>query len=97
MIISDKGQIIRIKISAISTMGRNTQGVTLIKLNDNEKVVAIESLAEKEEDENKEGSTDQLQLGQDDETQTTSEESEAGETTESSDTSDSNNNDDNGV
>jgi len=42
MIISDKGQVIRTKISGISLMGRTTQGVRLIKLKDGEAVVAVE-------------------------------------------------------
>lgn len=49
MIISSKGQIVRIKISDISTMGRNTQGVRLVKLKDGERVVAVQPLAHDEE------------------------------------------------
>ena len=51
MIISDKGQIVRIRIREISTMGRNTQGLRLLRLKEGEKVVAVQSLAEKEADE----------------------------------------------
>lgn len=51
MIITDKGQVIRTKISGISLMGRATQGVRIIKLKDGESVVAIEKIAEPEEDE----------------------------------------------
>ncbi len=56
MIISDKGQIVRIRIREIYTMGRNTQGVRLLRLKDGEKVVATQSLAEVEDEdlENKE-------------------------------------------
>ena len=46
MIITDKGQIVRIRIKEISTMGRNTQGVRLVRLKEGEKVVACQSLAE---------------------------------------------------
>lgn len=49
MIISNKGQIVRIKISDISTMGRNTQGVRLVKLKSGERVVAVQPLATEEE------------------------------------------------
>jgi DNA gyrase subunit A len=49
MIITDKGQIVRIRIREISSMGRNTQGVRLVRLKEGEKVVACQSLAEKEE------------------------------------------------
>lgn len=47
MVISSKGQIVRIKVSSISLMGRNTQGVRLVKLKQGERVVAVEALAEK--------------------------------------------------
>ncbi len=50
MVITDKGQVVRIRIREISTMGRNTQGVRLVRLKDGEKVVACQSLAEKELD-----------------------------------------------
>jgi DNA gyrase subunit A len=50
MIITDKGQVIRTKISGISLLGRNTQGVRLINVKPDEKVVAVEKIAESEED-----------------------------------------------
>lgn len=50
MIITDKGQVIRTKISGISLMGRATQGVRIIKLKDGESVVAIEKIAEPEQE-----------------------------------------------
>lgn len=50
MIITDKGQVIRTKISGISLLGRNTQGVRLINLKDGEKVVAVEKIAESDDD-----------------------------------------------
>ena len=49
MIISDKGQVIRTKISGISLMGRTTQGVRLIKLKDGEAVVAVEKIIDPDE------------------------------------------------
>lgn len=48
MIITDKGQVIRTKISGISLMGRTTQGVRLIRLKEGENVVAVEKIAEEE-------------------------------------------------
>ncbi len=51
MIITDKGQVVRIRIREISTMGRNTQGVRLVRLKEGEKLVACQSLAEKGGDE----------------------------------------------
>lgn len=56
MIITDKGQVIRTKISGISLLGRATQGVRIIRLKENEKVVAVASLLEDESDETAEGS-----------------------------------------
>lgn len=56
MIITDKGQVIRTKISGISLLGRNTQGVRLINVKPDEKVVAVEKIAESEED-NSDGET----------------------------------------
>jgi len=48
MFITNHGKIIRIKISGISVIGRNTQGVKLIGVEKDEKVVGIARLAEKE-------------------------------------------------
>jgi len=48
MFITNHGKIIRIKISGISLIGRNTQGVKLIGVKKDEKVVGIARLAEKE-------------------------------------------------
>ena len=51
MIITDKGTVIRIKAKEISVLGRNTQGVTLMRTNDGGKVVSIETIKEEEETE----------------------------------------------
>ena len=48
LIITNSGIIIRISSAQISTLGRNTQGVRLINLKDNQKVSTI-TLVEKEE------------------------------------------------
>ncbi len=57
MIITDKGTIIRIKASDISILGRNTQGVTLMRANDGGKVVSIETI--KEEDQAEESDSEE--------------------------------------
>ena len=44
IIISDKGQVIRIKVSDISLSGRATEGVCIIKLKSGEKVAAMETV-----------------------------------------------------
>ncbi|MCT4642463.1 MAG: DNA gyrase subunit A [Bacteriovoracaceae bacterium] len=51
MIITNNGQVIRTKISGISLLGRNTQGVRLINLKDGESVVAVEKIVDADEEE----------------------------------------------
>ena len=51
MIITNNGQVIRTKISGISLLGRNTQGVRLIKLKDGESVVSVEKIVDTDSDE----------------------------------------------
>jgi DNA gyrase subunit A len=51
MLITDGGKLIRMPVDGIPTIGRNTQGVRLIRLETDEKVVAMERMAEKEEGE----------------------------------------------
>ena len=46
MLVSNKGQMIRIKVGQISEQGRNTQGVRLMTMAPGEKVVSFEYLAE---------------------------------------------------
>ncbi len=48
MILSAEGKIIRIRSADISVIGRNTQGVRLIKLDSSEKVLAVARLMEAE-------------------------------------------------
>ena len=49
MLITNSGTIIRIKVKDLSILGRATQGVTLMRTSENEKVVSIETLAPEEE------------------------------------------------
>jgi DNA gyrase subunit A len=51
MLVSNKGKIIRMRIKDIRIIGRNTQGVRLIELEEGERVVSLARLAEKEDDE----------------------------------------------
>lgn len=53
MLITDNGNIIRMKVNETSVLGRATQGVTLMRTNDGSKVVSIETIdpEEKEEEE----------------------------------------------
>jgi DNA gyrase subunit A len=51
MLVTNGGKIIRLRIKDIRIIGRNTQGVRLIDLEEGERVVSLARLAEKEEDE----------------------------------------------
>ncbi len=46
ILISDRGKLIRLRVRDISTQGRATQGVRLMRVDDGEKVAAIERLAD---------------------------------------------------
>ena len=60
MLMTDKGQVIRIKCNNISLLGRNTQGVKLINVNESETVSSVAKVAE-EEIETDEGSSETVQ------------------------------------
>ncbi|MDD2319278.1 MAG: DNA gyrase subunit A [Geobacteraceae bacterium] len=49
MLITDQGKIIRLPVSGSSIIGRNTQGVKLMVTEEQERIVAVARLAEKEE------------------------------------------------
>ena len=53
MLITNHGTLVRIAVNDISEMGRNTQGVRLIRLTNEEKLAEVEKIEsiEKEEDE----------------------------------------------
>jgi DNA gyrase subunit A len=51
MLITNIGKIIRLRVKDIRVIGRNTQGVRLIDVEEAERVVSVARLAEKEEDE----------------------------------------------
>ena len=51
MVITNGGQVIRTRVSEIRETGRNTQGVRVIRLGDDEQVVDVEPVAEGEDDE----------------------------------------------
>ncbi|HJX09669.1 MAG TPA: DNA gyrase C-terminal beta-propeller domain-containing protein, partial [Candidatus Binatia bacterium] len=50
MLVTNAGKIIRMRIKDIRVIGRNTQGVRLIDLEEGERVVSLARLAEKEEE-----------------------------------------------
>ena len=55
MLITSGGTIIRTAVSGISKMGRATQGVMLMRLGEDEKIVSIAQARHEEEEENAEG------------------------------------------
>ncbi|MCO7595981.1 MULTISPECIES: DNA gyrase subunit A [Pseudomonas] len=50
MLISDQGTLVRTRVGEVSSLGRNTQGVTLIKLATDETLVGVERIQEPSED-----------------------------------------------
>ncbi|MES2768405.1 MAG: DNA gyrase subunit A [Bdellovibrionota bacterium] len=61
MLMTDKGQVIRIKCNNISLLGRNTQGVKLINVNESEIVSSVAKVAEEDEAETGEPSSATIQ------------------------------------
>ena len=54
MLISDQGTLVRTRVDEVSSLGRNTQGVTLIKLASDETLVGLERVQEPSEVEGEE-------------------------------------------
>ncbi|MBA1204495.1 DNA gyrase subunit A [Pseudomonas capeferrum] len=50
MLISDQGTLVRTRVGEVSSLGRNTQGVTLIKLATDETLVGVERVQEPSEE-----------------------------------------------
>jgi DNA gyrase subunit A len=50
MLVTSQGKVIRMPVGGIPTLGRNTQGVRLVRVDEGEQVVAIDSLAERDEE-----------------------------------------------
>ncbi len=55
MLISNQGQTIRVPVAGISIMSRGTQGVTLFKVDEGERVVSVERIADSSESAESEG------------------------------------------
>lgn len=60
MLITDQGKIIRMQVAGFSVIGRNTQGVRLMVTEENERIVAVAKLAEKEEAESSGGEEEEI-------------------------------------
>lgn len=50
MLITDAGTLVRTRVSEVSIVGRNTQGVMLIRTSEHESVVGLECIADPDED-----------------------------------------------
>jgi DNA gyrase subunit A len=61
MLLSVEGIMIRMKVAEISQLGRNTQGVTLMRLTDNDRVVAIANIVGKEEEDDEAPEVEQVE------------------------------------
>jgi len=46
MLMSDKGTLVRTRVAEVSIIGRNTQGVRLIQLADDEKLIGIQPITD---------------------------------------------------
>lgn len=67
MLISDQGTLVRTRVDEVSVLGRNTQGVRLIRLRESEHLVGLERVDEPDEEflEDEKGSTDgEVQSGE---------------------------------
>jgi DNA gyrase subunit A len=49
ILISDKGKLIRVPVTAVPAVGRNTQGVRIMRVEEGEVVSSVERLAEPED------------------------------------------------
>ncbi|MEW8398622.1 MAG: DNA gyrase C-terminal beta-propeller domain-containing protein, partial [Candidatus Thiodiazotropha sp.] len=59
MMISDGGTLVRNRVSEISQMGRNTQGVIMIRLNEDERLIGLERIENLDADSDENGEADQ--------------------------------------
>lgn len=60
MLISDQGTLVRTRSDEISVLGRNTQGVTLIRVADDENLVGVARIEEPEESEETDENTSEV-------------------------------------
>ena len=64
MLISDQGTLVRTRVSEVSVVGRNTQGVRLIRTVEGEHVVGLQRIDEVEAEDVAELTDEQLEDGQ---------------------------------
>ncbi len=58
MLISNKGTLVRTRVNEVSVVGRNTQGVRLIRTGDDEQVVGLQRIDEMDVDDELDGELD---------------------------------------
>ena len=73
MIISNRGTLVRTRVNEVSTVGRNTQGVILIRTIDEEQVVGLQRIEEIEVDELSDDDSDIVAQNNQDDAQASSE------------------------
>ncbi len=66
MVITDNGTLVRTRVNEVSVIGRNTQGVRLIRTSEDEHVVALQRIDEVEEPAEFEGENVEGEVNQDD-------------------------------
>ena len=59
MLVTDSGQLIRFAVDEVRIAGRRTQGVTLFRIEENERVVSVAHLSEVSDDEDAEEETEE--------------------------------------
>jgi len=76
VLMTDKGQTLRTSLAQVRLTGRNAQGVRVMNVSDGERVVALETVAERDEDEDdgEEGETIEGEAGETDAQETESDE-----------------------
>lgn len=62
MLITDHGQIIRTRVSEISVIGRNTQGVRIMNTDDNEHIVSFARIKEADLDQDAENGEEEIEV-----------------------------------
>jgi DNA gyrase subunit A len=77
MLITDNGTLVRTRVNEVSVIGRNTQGVRIIRTAEDEHVVALQRIDEVEEDEVLELSEDEISATESSNLSDNSQESEA--------------------
>jgi DNA gyrase subunit A len=65
MLVTDAGKLIRCPIDDVRIAGRKTQGVTLFRVDSDERVVSVARLSESGEDEDEDGNGDDGEAGED--------------------------------